>query len=249
MKNYNMEEIKKQKIILLPIIMGVCLIISATIWATAYYNKDSSNSLSVTGSASKEVVSDNAKFSGNFSRIVKISNLKSGYTQIAQDLIIVKKFLKDQGIDDNSVTISTVSMFENYYYNNNNIQTEKEYTISQSVEVSSSDINKITVLAQKTQDLINNGVIFSTNAVEYYYTKLPELRVSLLSDAIKDAKARAEQMAQATGKSVGSLKSAASGVVQVLPSNSLEISDYGTYDTTKINKNVMVTVRAAFGLK
>jgi hypothetical protein len=242
------EELKKQKIILLPAIMGLCLIISATIWAVAYYNKDTSNSLSVTGSASKQVVSDSAKFSGNFSRIVKVSNLKSGYDQMASDLIIVKNFLKAQGIDDKAITISTVSMNENYNYNNNNYQTEKEYTLNQQVEVSSSDINKITDLAKKTQDLINRGVIFSTNAVEYYYTKLPDLRVSLLSDAIKDAKARAQKMAEATGKHVGDLKSAASGVVQVLPSNSLEISDYGTYDTSKINKNVMVTVRAAFGL-
>ena len=245
----DIEEIKKQKIILLPAIMGLCLIISAMIWSSAYYNKDTSNSLSVTGSASKEVVSDSAKFSGNFSRIVKVSALKSGYDQIAQDLIIVKKFLKDQGIEDKNITISTVSMYENYKYNNNGVETEKEYNISQTVEVSSPDVAKITALAQKTQDLINKGVIFSTNAVEYYYTKLPDLRVSLLSDAIKDAKARAEQMAKATGKSVGDLKSAASGVVQVLPSNSLEISDYGTYDTSKINKNVMVTVRAAFGLR
>jgi len=243
-----MEEIKKQKLILFPIIMGACLIISATIWASAYYNKDSSNSLSVTGSASKEVVSDSAKFTGDFSRIVKISSLKSGYDQMSSDLKIVKDFLKEQGIDDKIVTISPVSMNENYNYNSN-YQTEKEYTLRQQVEVASSDVSKITSLAQKTQNLINKGVVFSTNPVEYYYTKLPELRVALLSDAIKDAKARAEKMAEATGKKIGDLKSAASGVVQVLPSNSLEVSDYGTYDTAKINKNVMVTVRAAFGLK
>jgi len=243
-----MEEIKKQKLILFPIIMGACLIISATIWASAYYNKDSSNSLSVTGSASKEVVSDSAKFTGDFSRIVKISSLKSGYDQMSSDLKIVKDFLKEQGIDDKIVTISPVSMNENYNYNSN-YQTEKEYTLRQQVEVASSDVSKITSLAQQTQNLINKGVVFSTNPVEYYYTKLPELRVALLSDAIKDAKARAEKMAEATGKKIGDLKSAASGVVQVLPSNSLEVSDYGTYDTAKINKNVMVTVRAAFGLK
>ena len=228
--------------------MGACLIISATIWASAYYNKDSSNSLSVTGSASKEVVSDSAKFTGDFSRIVKISSLKSGYDQMSSDLKIVKDFLKEQGIDDKIVTISPVSMNENYNYNSN-YQTEKEYTLRQQVEVASSDVSKITSLAQQTQNLINKGVVFSTNPVEYYYTKLPELRVALLSDAIKDAKARAEKMAEATGKKIGDLKSAASGVVQVLPSNSLEVSDYGTYDTAKINKNVMVTVRAAFGLK
>lgn len=243
-----MEESRKQKINSSGWVIGICLVISATIWATAYYNKDDTNSLSVTGSASREVVSDNAKFSGNFSRIVKVSNLKTGYQQIANDLEVVKKFLADQGFDEKSITISTVSMYENYK-NNTNDNSEKEYTISQTVEVASSDVNKITDLAQKTQDLINKGVIFSTNQVEYYYTKLPDLRVELLSDAIKDAKARAEKMAEATGKSVGGLKSAASGVVQVLPSNSLEISDYGTYDTSKINKNVMVTVRAAFGLR
>ena len=104
-------------------------------------------------------------------------------------------------------------------------------------------------MAQKTPDLINKGVIFSTNPVEYYYSKLPDLRVSLLSDAIKDAQARAGKMAEATGKKVGVLRSAASGVVQVRSANSLEVSDYGTYDTSKINKNVMVTVKAAFELK
>jgi hypothetical protein len=246
-KTMDIEELKKQKIVLLPIIMGICLIISASIWAVAYYNKDTSNSLSVTGSASKEVVSDSAKFSGNFSRIVKISNLKTGYDEMASDLNIVNAFLKTQGIDGKNITISTVSMNENYKYNQND-NSEKEYTLSQQVEVSSLDVNKITDLARKTQDLINRGLIFSTNPVEYYYTKLPDLRVSLLSDAIKDAKARAQKMAEATGKHVGGLKSAASGVVQVLPKNSLEISDYGTYDTSTIDKNIMITVKAAFGL-
>jgi len=245
-----MEETRKQRTVLSPLIIGICLMISAAIWAAAYYYKDINTSLSVTGSASKEVISDSAKFTGDFSRIVKISALKSGYAQMSNDLKIVKDFLEEQGLDDKDVIISTVSMNENYNYNsNNNYQTEKEYTLRQQVEVSSSDINKITSLAKQTQNLINKGVIFSTNPVEYYYTKLPELRVTLLSDAIRDAKARAEKMAEATGKSVGGLKSAASGVVQVLPSNSLEISDYGAYDTSKINKNVMVTVRAAFGLK
>ena len=243
-----MAEIKSQKLVWLPVIMGICLIISASIIAYSYFNKNSSDSLSVTGSASVDVVSDSAKFTGDFSRIVKISNLKTGYAQMSADLVLVKSFLKEQGIDNKNITISTVSMNENYNYNQN-YQTEKEYTLKQQVEVSSPDVNQITLLAQKTPDLINKGVIFSTNPVEYYYSKLPELRVSLLSDAIKDAQARASKMAEATGKSVGSLKSAASGVVQVRSANSLDVSDYGTYDTSKINKNVMITVRAAFGLK
>lgn len=231
------------------IIVGASLILSFSIFSLAFYNsRISTEAISVTGSASKEVVSDSAKFSGNFSRIVKVSNLKSGYDQIANDLKLVKSFLKEQGIDDKNVIISTVAMMENYNYNNNT-QTEKEYTLSQNVEISSSNIAQITKLAQATQSLINKNVIFSANQVEYYYTKLPELRVSLLSDAIKDAQARASKMVESTGKKIGNLKSAASGVVQVLSANNLEVSDYGAYDTSKINKNVMVTVRASFGIK
>lgn len=246
----NLDIFKGNRVLWMPAIAGISVILASVIFSLAFYNsRNSSDALSVTGSASKEVVSDSAKFSGDFSRIVKISKLKSGYDEMAKDLALVKAFLKAQKIPDANITISTVSMMENYNYNNNNYQTEKEYTLSQHVEVSLGDVNKITALAQATTDLINKGVIFSTNPVEYYYTKLPELRVSLLSDAIKDAMARADKMAESTGKSVGDLKSAASGVVQVLPSNSLEISDYGTYDTSKINKNVMVTVRASFGLK
>ncbi|MFA5934321.1 MAG: SIMPL domain-containing protein [Candidatus Paceibacterota bacterium] len=243
-----MENTKNINILGYAIITGG-LVLSTIIFSTVFYSsRYSSDSLTVTGSASLQVVSDNAKFTGEFTRIVKVSSLKWGYEQIASDLVKVKSFLKTQGIDEKDITISTVSMFENYNYNNN-IQTEKEYTLRQQVEVSSKDITKITSLAQSAQQLINQGVIFSVNPVEYYYSKLPEVRVSLLSDAIKDAMARANKMAESTGMKVGTLKSASSGVVQVLPSNSLEISDYGTYDTSKINKNIMVTVKASFGLK
>lgn len=234
----------------LPSILGVSLILSAIFISIALSQIRATNdSLSVTGSATKEVVSDNAKFSGSFMRTVKISSLKYGYEQMRNDLAYVKSFLKEQGIDEANVTISTVSMYENYKYNSSGYETEKEYNLTQNVEVSSNDINQITNLAQATQKLIDKGVIFSTNAPQYFYSKLPELRVSLLSDAMADARVRAEQITKGSGSKVGALKSAASGVVQVLPSNSLEISDYGAYDTSTINKNVMVTVKATFSVK
>ncbi|MGB8816226.1 MAG: SIMPL domain-containing protein [Minisyncoccia bacterium] len=231
------------------LILGLSLILSFVIGSVTFYKVRSlDNYLSVTGSATKNVISDSAKFSGTFSRVVKISNIKGGYSTIASDLDLVKKFLKSQGIAESDAIFSTVSMMQNYDYYQNG-QTEKEYTISQTVEISSSDVAKISSVAQNIKQLIDLGVIFSTNPVEYYYTKLPELRVDLLSDAIKDAKARAGKLAESSGQGVGSLKSASTGVVQVLPSNSLEISDYGTYDTSKVNKTVMITVKASFNLK
>lgn len=233
------------------VVTGICIVLSSVIFSISFYNsRVTADSISVTGSASKEVVSDSAKFSGNFSRIVKLSGLKAGYDQMSADLKIVKDFLAAQKIDMKDVTISTVSMEQNYDYNQNNVSAaEKDYTLRQTVEVVSSDIGKISALAQATQSMINKGVIFSVWPVEYYYKNLPEIRVTLLSSAVADAKRRAEEIVSGTGQKVGALKSAASGVVQVLPANSLEISDYGTYDTSKVNKNIMVTVKAAFEIK
>jgi hypothetical protein len=74
------------------------------------------------------------------------------------------------------------------------------------------------------------------------------MRVELLSEAIKDAKARAEAIAKESGRQVGELREATGGVVQVLSQGGVDISDSGSYDTESLNKEVMVTVRATFEL-
>ena len=39
------------------------------------------------------------------------------------------------------------------------------------------------------------------------------------------------------------------GVVQVMSLGSVDVSDYGSYDTSNIEKEVMITVKTVFGLK
>jgi hypothetical protein len=169
---------------------------------------------------------------------------------MAKDEALVKVFMDKNGVKDEELTIAAISMNEDYSYSNNtNPNVEKRYTLSQEVTVDSSEVDKITGLAKQTRTLVDDGVVFTTAGLEYYYSKLSDLRVSLLSDAIKDARARAEKIAGASGKMVGQLKNASSGVVQVLPLNSVEVSDYGAYATGDIKKEVMVTVKAAFTLK
>jgi hypothetical protein len=70
-----------------------------------------------------------------------------------------------------------------------------------------------------------------------------------LGEAITDAKARAEEIAKSGGAKVGKLMSASSGVVQVLAPNSTNVEDYGSYDTSTIQKEVSVTARASFGVR
>jgi hypothetical protein len=77
----------------------------------------------------------------------------------------------------------------------------------------------------------------------------PEARVSLLPDALADAKARATKIAESSGARIGKLRSASQGVVQVIQANSTDVSDYGYYDTSTKEKEIMVTVKASFTVK
>jgi hypothetical protein len=229
-------------------IIGIAIVIGTIIGSVTFYQvKSLDNTLSVTGSAKEKVTADTVKWTASFSRIVSVLDIKSGYTQMANDQAIVEKFLKDAKIDDTAVTISPVTMSE--IYNNNDNGAPKQYTLNQMVQVQSSDVQGITALAKNVSPIIDKGVIFSNQSPEYYYSKLPEARVNLLSDAIKDAQNRASKIASSTGKKVGSLKSASMGVVQVLQENSNDTADYGTYDTSTIDKEVMVVVKAEFVLQ
>jgi uncharacterized protein len=229
------------------LLIGLGIVLATLIGAYTYYQiRSFDNTLTVTGSASKQVVSDHVKWVGAINRVAKISTLKQGYADMAKDLTLVQQFLKDKNIPTDQIVISPIFMDQNYDQPQG---AERSYTLRQTISIDSSDVTNISEIAKNINPLIVQGVVFSTQSLEYTYTKLPDERVAMLSLAVQDAKARAGKLAESSGKTVGQLKSASSGVVQVMSANSLEISDYGSYDTSTIDKNIMITVKASFTLK
>ncbi|MEO5645989.1 MAG: SIMPL domain-containing protein [Candidatus Paceibacterota bacterium] len=228
-------------------ILGGSFLIAVVLGAVTIFQLRSLNdTVSVTGSAKMEVVSDQAKWTTQISRTVRESSLKAGYAQLASDLVDANAFFKAQGITTDELTTTPVAMNEVYQQNET---AEKQYTLVQTFTVQSNDVAKLTTASNHVAELINKGTIFSTIALEYYYSKLADTRIQLLSQAIADAKARAGELAKNSGRGVGTLKSASSGVVQVQSLNSTDVSDYGSYDTSQIQKQITVTVKASFALK
>lgn len=229
-------------------ILGGAVLLSALIFSLAFYSARTSDdsTLQVTGSAKVAVTSDSVKWRFNIARAAGAENLKDGYRQLDKDLKTLKAFFVKNGIEEKDLTVSPVSMYETY---NPDYNAPKDYNLNQNIELQSSEIQKITDLAKNIQPLIDAGLLFTTSSLEYYYLKLPEVRISLMGEAVKDAQARAEVIAENSGRKVGNIKSASMGVVQVLPVNSVDVSDYGSYDTSMIDKEVMVTVKASFSLR
>ena len=242
-----MSKENSNKIIYFAIILGICLIISASIGSFTFYKvRSPEDTLSVTGSVREKVTSDLAKWTANFSRTVSAEDLKAGYQMMQNDQRLVLNFFEDNGFTEEDITISPIFMEQLYMYDPN---APKENLLRQTVEIQSTDVDKITYMAKNNQELIDQGVIFAIQSLEYYYSKLPELRIELIPDAINDAKLRAQKIAEGSGKTIGVIKSATLGVVQVLPVNSTEVSDWGTYDTSTIEKEVMIPVTVIFTLK
>lgn len=228
-------------------ILGIAFIIAIIIaGGFALSAKNSGNTLTSTGSAKVHVTSDSGKFSGSVIAYGAQYELPQKYRDMEVHTARVKKYLLDNGVTEEELTISPVTQFEQYNYNNNDAGQPKQFQLSQMISVDSTDVEKITKISNGVSEIAKAGVLFQTNGAQYFYSKLADLRVSLLGEAVVDAKARAKEIAGASGGNVGKLKSATSGVVQVLAPNSIDTSDYGTYDTSTIEKDVMVTVRATF---
>jgi uncharacterized protein len=234
------------RLIFFGLILGLSFIAGAYLVANTFLAvKEMDNVISVSGSAKQKVVADNARWTGNFSRTVLKDQLAGGYVTMKSDEKTVSDFLTAQGLAG-KFEISPVFMNEVYKSDSN---APTQYNLTQNITVKVDDVNKLKGIAKNSDQLAAKGIIFSANPVEYYYSKLPELRVSLLPDAIKDARDRADMIASSSGKQVGAIKSVAMGVVQVMADGAVDVSDYGSYDTSEINKEVMITVKATFSLK
>lgn len=233
------------KLFVFGLTLGLSLIAASVIVSyTILGVKNADNTITVSGSAKQKVSSDSARWTARFSRTVTKEGMKAGYESMKNDEKAVREFLTSQGFTN--AEISPISVNENW---NGEKTGPKQYNLTQDVEVKSNEPLKVKDLAKNSEVLAGKDILFQPNPVEYYYSKLPELRVSLLPEAIKDARARAGIIAQSSNLNVTSVKTVSMGVVQVLSEGSVDVSDYGSYDTSKIDKEVMITVKAVFGLK
>jgi len=231
--------------------LGIALIASVSVGAYSFFRvKSLSNVISVTGSAEKQITSDTVKWTSGFSRNVGLDGVKDGYAVMNKDLSATLDYLKSQGITESEITVKPVMMDSNYE------QTEKfgskmsGYILRQIIEVQSNNVTAVTKLAQDAPvKLSESGILYSTQNLEYFYSKFGDLKVEMLAEATKNAKARAEKIAESTGSKIGFMQSASMGVFQVTPTNSVDVSDYGYFDTSSINKKVTSVVRASFSLK
>lgn len=229
------------------LVLALGLILASYIASTTILQlKSAANTITVTGSAKQQIKSDLAVWTGYFS--TQSEQLDTAYAQLQSGKEKVSAYLLSQGIEEKDIVFSSINvertnvMLPSGVYSNE----LEAYTLSQQVELRSSDVDEITDLAREATELINQGVEIQSYEPQYFYTKLADLKIQMLARATKDAVERAEQIAQNAGSRVGSLRYAQMGVFQITPLYSNEISDYGINDISSLDKEITAVINCQF---
>jgi len=235
------------------LILGVSVIATAFIVANTFYKvKGLSSVITVTGSSDQTITSDVVEWQSSFSRNVTPDQLSAGYAGMKADLAVIEKYLADNGIASSSITVDPIMVMSNYdnsgNYGKGGGSSIIGYQLSENVTVQSNDVDGVTKIAQGSGAIINQGVIFSSQPLQYFYSKLADLKLDMLAKATQDADDRASRIATSAGAKLGNLRSADMGVFQITPVNSTNLSDYGEYDTSSILKQITAVVHASFSV-
>ncbi|MFZ5969753.1 MAG: SIMPL domain-containing protein [Bacillota bacterium] len=233
--------------IIVSFILSMALIVSSIIVTNGIIKvRGANHTLTVKGSAKKQITSDFVVWTGSFG--AQSSDLSEAYKTLKESSEKVKKYLTDKGVREENIIFSSINTNTmNRILPNGTYTNEIEsYRLYQNVEIRSNDIEKITDISRKATDLINEGVEFQSYSPQYFYTKLADLKIDMIELATKDAKARAEKMLGTTGNKAGKLRSASVGIFQITPLYSEEISDYGINDTSSIEKEITSVVTCEF---
>jgi uncharacterized protein len=231
---------------------GVALILSIGIFAAATVfgmfflrARTPEHTISVVGSAGKQFDTDIVKWRLTVSRNASLSNIAESYKLLNEDISRLTAELTTIGIESDGIEIQPISTNQVFNPQNGEIT---GYTTNQSLVIISQKIPEVESLALNPGGLVSKGIILQFSALEYFSTKVEELKHELLSAASEDARIRAEEIARSTGSKVGTITAARAGVFQITEPYSTEVSDFGIYNTTSRHKEIKVTVHATFSL-
>jgi hypothetical protein len=228
------------------IILGISFVVGAAVFGNYFYrSRAQDNTIRVVGAATKRYDSDIVKWRISVGRQTGLGDASAGYSDTRKAFEDLMAELKTAGISEKDISVQPIN--RNPTYDNSGNHTG--YNFNQSVYVISSDLATIEKLALNPDEMFQKGVALQSSMLEYYFSKLPDIKKELLAEATRDAKGRAVEIAKNSGSGIGAMRSARAGIFQITEPYSTEVSDYGIYNTSTRQKDVTVTVTTEFGVR
>ena len=236
------------------IVFSIAIVISAIVLGNACMNRNNvQGSISVTGLGKTNFSSDLIVWEGVFSKTN--IELEQAYADLAKDKETVTEYLRSMGVKDEAIVFNAVrtdQQRKNVYSNDGKYMGDEfvGYTLRQSVQIESKEVDKIEEVSREITELLNKGLQFYSNPPRYYYTQLEDLKIELVSQATENARYRAEKIAGNSKSQLDELRSAKMGIFQITGQHSNE--DYswgGAFNTSSREKTASITMKLEYSVK
>ena len=233
------------------IIFGIAIVLSSFFLGKAYVDRTKvEGEIQVTGLGITDFSSDLIVWEGSYG--AQNIDIRQAYLTLEKNKSTINEYLAMKGINTDDLIYSAVSTNERFkrVYSEDGDYIGEEFTgyeLTQSVQIESKEVDKIEKVSREITELLNQGVQFYSEAPRYYYTKLADLKVKMISKATEDARLRAEKIAEFSGGTMGSLESAKMGIFQITGQNSKENYSWGgTLNTASREKTASITMKLVY---
>ena len=243
--------------VLAAIIIGVCLLGGFSIGGYFIGKggarfKSETRTVTVKGLVEKEVKADQAVWTLRFRRASE--DLKEGHAKTSADRETALAFLKNQGFKDEEISRQPTRTLDKLAreYGQTQATERLRYVVTSSLVVTSANVDLVTKALGATEELLKAGVLLDGQEgpanPRYVITTFNALRPQLLADATKNARLTAQQFASDSGATIGKIRSANQGAIQIFGTDGMDES--APYSPTSTpGKKIRVVSTFEFELK
>jgi len=203
--------------------------------------------VSVKGLAERDVTADKALWPIRFT--ASSDDLATAQAAIEKSKQTIMAFLGKHGIDADHIEVQSLSVTDARAQTYSSGQPGNRFVISQTIIARSDTPAQIQGASQGVDELVSAGVVLSTGewgaAPTYLFTRLNDLKPSMIAEATGSARDAAVQFAKDSGSGLGGIRNASQGVFQILPRDRAP----GIQEANQLNKTVRVVTTIEYYLE
>ena len=150
------------------------------------------------------------------------NDIKGTSDKIRDQLLIVARFLKDQGYEENEISEDAIKIKDNYLeynqnrrYNNDSEPPITRFNFTKLINVRTNKMSKIKTTLSDISELVNKG-LFITTTVSYTCSDYDKIRIKLVREATADSLVRANAIAEATNYKITGLRNLSTSRLTIL---------------------------------
>ena len=200
--------------ILESLILSAALIIFGGILYSAVEKAcDRDRSVSVRGLAEKIVPANKANWRVRFTELG--NDLPAMLKTVAVKDSEIVKFFVDRSIPREDINVNSPSVSDNFLDIYLNKKPENRYTVSSTISISSSQVEKFKKIQSEIGELAMQGIVLEEGMIHYEFTKLNTIKPQMIEEATKNAREAAEKYAKDSKSKIGKIRSAVQGVFSI----------------------------------